>query len=185
MQVNIDLGKTQQYLMWVKDKLYLNSMAKSAANRCVKRGDVYRCNLGVGVGSEENKERPCVILQNNGANTRSPNTIIAPITHTTSSSPVVVPIQNQYDSHGKLLLDGNVLLGNVVCVSKARLGNLVTSLTNTEMQQVDKALAISIGILHHYEKLEKMYADNLVYTKKLKTKVDELTKSNAHDDFNP
>ena len=55
--MNIDLTKTQQYLEWLKNKLYLNAIAPSAKNRIIYRGQVYRCNLGIGVGSEECKER--------------------------------------------------------------------------------------------------------------------------------
>ena len=44
--MNIDLTKTQQYLEWLKNKLYLNAIAPSAKNRIVYRGQVYRCNLG-------------------------------------------------------------------------------------------------------------------------------------------
>lgn len=51
--MNIDLTKTQQYLEWLKNKLYLNAIAPSAKNRIIYRGHVYRCNLGIGVGSEE------------------------------------------------------------------------------------------------------------------------------------
>ncbi len=82
--MNIALTKTQQYLEWFKNKLYLNAIATSAKNRIVYRGQVYRCNLGVGIGSEECKERPCVVLQYNSANRTSPNTLVTPITHTTS-----------------------------------------------------------------------------------------------------
>ncbi len=60
--MNIDLTKIQQYLEWLKNKLYLNAIASSAKNRIVYRGQVYRCNLGIGIGSEECKERPCVVL---------------------------------------------------------------------------------------------------------------------------
>ena len=127
--MNIDLTKTQQYLEWFKNKLYLNAIAPAAKNRIIYRGQVYRCNLGIGVGSEECKERPCVILQYNSANRTSPNTVVAPITHTTSALPIVVPIAEKKDSSGKLILDGNVLLGNITCVSKARLGDYITDLT--------------------------------------------------------
>ena len=78
--MNIDLTKTQQYLEWLKNKLYLNAIATSAKNRIVYRGQVYRCNLGVGIGSEECKERPCVVLQYNSANRTSPNTLVTPLT---------------------------------------------------------------------------------------------------------
>lgn len=166
--MNIDLTKTQQYLEWFKNKLYLNAIAPSAKNRILYRGQVYRCNLGVGVGSEECKERPCVILQYNSANRTSPNTVVAPITHTTSALPIVVPIAEKKDSSGKLILDGNVLLGNITCVSKARLGDYIADLTADEMRAVDKAISISLDTNHYYQTLQNMYNDKLQYIEKLK-----------------
>lgn len=178
MAKQIDLSRTQQYLEWLKTKLYLNSNAQSAKNRIVKRGEVYNCSLGQGIGSEECKERPCVIIQNDTANTKSPNVIVAPITHTASKLDVVVPIANQCDATGKVILDGNVLLGNIVCVSKARLGSCVGSLSPEEMGEVDKAISISIDIKRHYDKLNNIHKDKLVYIDKLKSKVKVLEEEN-------
>lgn len=174
--INIDLSKTQQYLEWMKEKLYLNHRANNASKRIVTRGQVYRCNLGIGIGSEECKERPCVILQYDSANASSPNTIVAPITHTTSTLKTVIPIEDKLDSSGAVILDGNVLLGNIVCVSKARIGDYIADLTSDEMKKVDKAIAISLGINHHYQSLRNKYDDKLVYIEKFKTKREELEK---------
>lgn len=186
--MNIDLTKTQQYLEWFKNKLYLNAIAPAAKNRIIQRGQVYRCNLGIGVGSEECKERPCVILQYNSANRTSPNTVVAPITHTTSALPIVVPIAEKKDSSGKLILDGNVLLGNITCVSKARLGDYITDLTADEMRAVDKAIFISLDTNHYYQTLQNMYNDKLQYIEKLKSnrsslQADLATKQQYIDDF--
>jgi len=186
--MNIDLAKTQQYLEWLKNKLYLNATASSAKNRIVYRGQVYRCNFGVGVGSEECKERPCVILQYNSANKTSPNTLVAPITHTTSSLPIVVPIADKLDSSNNVILDGNVLLGNITCISKARLGNYITELTSEEMKAVDQAISLALDINHYYRTLENMYNDKLQYIEKLKTSRDALQtelseKQNCIDEF--
>lgn len=186
--MNIDLTKTQQYLEWFKNKLYLNAIAPSAKNRILYRGQVYRCNLGVGVGSEECKERPCVILQYNSANRTSPNTVVAPITHTTSALPIVVPISEKKDSSGKVILDGNVLLGNITCVSKARLGDYIADLTADEMRAVDKAISISLDTNHYYQTLQNMYNDKLQYIEKLKNnrsslQADLAAKQQYIDDF--
>lgn len=186
--MNIDLTKTQQYLEWFKNKLYLNAIAPSAKNRILYRGQVYRCNLGVGVGSEECKERPCVILQYNSANRTSPNTVVAPITHTTSALPIVVPISEKKDSFGKVILDGNVLLGNITCVSKARLGDYIADLTADEMRAVDKAISISLDTNHYYQTLQNMYNDKLQYIEKLKNnrsslQADLAAKQQYIDDF--
>ena len=167
--MNIDLTKTQHYLEWMKEKLYLDAIAPSAKHRIISRGQVYRCKFGIGIGSEECKERPCVILQYNAFNKTSPNTLVAPITHSTSTLPSVVPIADKTDSTGKVILDGNVLLGNITCVSKARLGNYITDLTADEMKSVDKAISLSLDINHYYQTLQNMYNDKVEYINKLKT----------------
>ncbi|MDD3416176.1 MAG: type II toxin-antitoxin system PemK/MazF family toxin [Lachnospiraceae bacterium] len=175
MAINIDLTKTQQYLDWMKEKLYLNSRASSARSRRVLRGQVYKCNLGMGVGSEECKERPCVILQYDSANSTSPNTIVAPITHSTSTISTVIPIADKKDASGITILDGNVLLGNIVCVSKARLGDYIVELAGDEMKKVDMAIATSLNLHHYYQTLSNEYNDKITYIEKLKGKRQELT----------
>lgn len=52
--------------------------------------------------------------------------------------PIVVPITAKTDVSGKLILDGNVLLGNIICVGKARLGDYITDFTSDKMRLVDK-----------------------------------------------
>lgn len=174
MSINLSLPKVQQHLEWLKSKLYLDTMASRARRRVVKRGEVYHCKFGIGVGSEENKERPCVILQGDAANTTSPNTIVAPITHSASTLPIVVPITDKINEDGDIILDGHVLLGNMVTVSKARLGDFITNLDSDEMEEVDKAAAISLDLKKHYDKLNNIHEDKLVYIDKLKLRREEL-----------
>lgn len=92
------------------------------------------------------------------------------------------------DSSGKLILDGNVLLGNITCVSKARLGDYITDLTADEMRAVDKAIFISLDTNHYYQTLQNMYNDKLQYIEKLKSnrsslQADLATKQQYIDDF--
>lgn len=176
MGTNIDLSETQSQLEWLKQKLYLNTLAASASQRFVKRGQVYRCNLGMGVGSEMQKDRPCVIVQNNIANHNSSNTIVVPITHGTASLPTIVPITPKYDSAGIMLLDGSANASNVSCVSKARLGNYVCDLTNSEMKSIDEAIAISFGIIHYYADVLNKYNRNVAYANTVKE-----SRNNAED----
>lgn len=168
--VLVDLNKMESYLEWTKNMMYLDTIADRAKRRVIKRGQVYKCKLGIGVGSEESKERPCVILQADSANAKSSNTIVAPITHTSSTLPIVVPIADKFDNYGKLILDGNVLLGNIVTVSKARLGDYICQLPKEEVLKIDKAIATSIDIKRHYDTLDRIHKDKLEYIEKLKQK---------------
>lgn len=174
--MNIDLSKTQQYLDWLKTKLYLNARSTNASKRVIKRGEVYWCELGQGIGSEESKRRPCVVLQADQANVKSPNTLVAPITHTSSNLPVVIPIKERKNSNGEILLDGHALIGNMVCVSKGRLGDYIVTLDTDELKEIDKAIAISTDIKRYYDKLEKMFKDKEDYISKLKKKISMLEK---------
>lgn len=172
--INIQLGETQAYLDWFKQKLYLNSKAPRAKFRMVKRGDVYWCDLGKGVGSEESEKRPCVILQHDAINRKSPNTFVAPITHASSELSYVIPIEDKFDQEGNLILDGHVLLGNMVSVSKGRLGDLITSLTPEEMKKVDESIAYVTNIYHYYETTKNILKDQEDHIERLKQKVAEL-----------
>lgn len=180
--MDIKLDKVQKYLDWLKMKIYLDikaSTAKKKSIRFVKRGQVYYCNFGVGVGSEQEKNnRPCVVVQNFEGNRNSPNTIVAPITHSNSTLDIVVPIETQYKADGSTLVEGHVLLGNIVTISKARLGDYITDLTSAEMKKVDKSIAISVDIYKHYTKLEDQLTDKLEYITSLKTQ-----RNKAQDDL--
>ena len=135
----------------MKDKLYLDIIASKAKSRIVKRGYVYECHFGRCIGSEQEKSRPCVVLQCADGNRNSPNTIVAPITHTGAKLDVVVPIQPQYDQNRCLILDGNVLLGNIITVSKSRLGSEITRLTSIEMKDIELAIIKSLELNHKFE----------------------------------
>ena len=139
--------------------------------RVIIRGSVYRCDFGINIGSEQEGLRPCVVLQNRSGNISSPNTIVAPITHSRSVQDVVVPIVAQTDVNGNIILDGYALLGNIVTVSKARLGEHVTDLSISEMEEIDRALAISVDLLWKYEKLERIINDKDEYITKLKERI--------------
>lgn len=53
--MNIDSLQIDKMLEWLKTKLKLDALSVNAKRRTVKRGQVYRCNFGCGVGSEMKK----------------------------------------------------------------------------------------------------------------------------------
>lgn len=141
---------------------------EQANKRYVKRGQVYNCYFGIGIGNEIQKLRPCIILQNNIGNAKSGNVIVAPITHTYKNIPSIKEINKQYNNDGIILLDGYVNVSNILCVSKARLENYITTLSNEEMKEIDIAIAISLNLMHYYAKLKNNLQDKLNYIEKIK-----------------
>lgn len=168
--MNIDLLKTQKYLDWLKRKLYLDRLSEKSKTRVVKRGQVYWCDFGIGIGSEMSKEspRPCVVLQQTVVNIKSPNTIVVPVTHDTGHLPCLVPIRTYYSDIGDLILDGQVNVSNIVCVSKSRLGDFITDLDNSEIKNIEIAIATQIGIYGKYKSLKDKIANKDEYIKRLK-----------------
>ncbi|MBU5477852.1 type II toxin-antitoxin system PemK/MazF family toxin [Eubacterium sp. MSJ-13] len=166
--MKIELVQAQKMLEWLKTKLYLDALSDKAKTRAVKRGQVYRCNFGCGIGSEMQKDRPAVIIQNNVGNNRSGNTIVIPITHDTSILPCVANITPQTDIDGNTILDGQANASNMMCISKARLGDYVCSLTNADMRLIDEAIAKTVGLMGYYADLTKKLNDKLEYITRIK-----------------
>ena len=166
--MKIELDQVQKMLDWLKTKLYMDAISTNAKTRLVKRGQVYRCNFGYGIGSEMQKERPAVIVQNDIGNNKSGNTIVVPITHGAGSQPYVADITPQTDAMGNVILDGRANVSNMMCVSKARLGDFVCTLSAEDMKSVDKAIAKSIDLMRYYSKLAKKLEDKESYIKCIK-----------------
>lgn len=164
----IDKENTQNDIMWLHKKIHLNSCVDKTKNRQVEKGEVYTCNFGVGVGSEMQKLRPCVILQNNDDNYNSPNTIVAPITHDTDELDCMFPVSVKYDQNGNTILDGKVNVSNLMCVSKARLGKKITKLTPSEMKEIEKRLIAQMDINCYINYLKKQIKKKDEFISKVK-----------------
>ncbi len=164
----ITVSKVQHILEWTKTQIYLDTSSEKAKFRVVRRGEVYKCNFGIGVGSEMQKERPCVIIQGDVGNINSSNVIVAPITHTEKPIPSMAHIEVQRDCNGITILDGQVNLSNIQTVSKARLGNYVTKLSKKDIENIDKAIYISLGLMKNIKKYEDKIDNLNKYIEKLK-----------------
>lgn len=152
MNMDVSLSKVQKYLDWFKRKLYLDKLAEKSKTRAVKRGQVYWCDFGIGVGSEMSKEsaRPCVILQKTAINRSSPNTIVVPITHDKGTLPCLIPIRDYFDNKGNKILDGQVNVSNITCISKGRLAGQICQLDDNEMREIDKQIMQQLDIYKQY-----------------------------------
>lgn len=150
--MSVELTNAQQFIFWMNTKSYLNSIATNAANRFVKRGQVYWCHFGLNIGSEMSKStpRPAVVVSNFKTNKNSANVIVVPVTHNKATLPYLVPITPVTDASGNAILDGQADTADIICVSKARLGDLITTLSAAQMKDIDKSVSISLDLIHYY-----------------------------------
>lgn len=105
--------------------------------RTYRIGEVYYMNFD-GHGNEQNGWRPGVIFQNNIGNVYSPNVIALPLTtslkKTDMPTHVVLPAQET-----GLPKDSMVLCENPECISKARVGEYITTIPDNYMEKIAEA----------------------------------------------
>ena len=181
--MQIELSKIQNLLDWIKTKIYLDATSTNSIKRVVRRGEVYKCNFGIGIGSEMQKERPAVIVQNNTRNSRSGNVIVVPISHTNKNISCIVPIETRKDECENIILDGYANVSNLMCVSKARLGSYITTITKEEMKNIDKQLFATLDLFDYYKKFERQLKDKEQYILKLKNQLTELKQITDTDSY--
>ena len=112
--------------------------------RSVRRGDVYLADLDPAIGCEQGGIRPVLVLQNDIGNLYSPTTIVAAVTakQTKKALPVHMPI-----SAYMLRTDSTLLLEQIRTIDKCRLKGYLGSISSQQMQSIDHALKLSIGLI--------------------------------------
>lgn len=109
------------------------------------RGDMYYADLGIGVGSEQRGYRPVLIIQNNVGNKHSPTVIIAAITSRVGVK-AKLPTHYFINTEGGLEAPSIVLLEQIRTIDKKRLDSYIGHLSDAHINDINKALAVSIGI---------------------------------------
>ena len=109
-----------------------------------RRGDIWTVDLEPVVGSEQGKARPALIIQNDIGNLYSPVLIVAALT---SGEDAQGDVQVQVRApEGGLHHNSIVLLNQIRTVDKRRLRRYWGRLSAQTMQQVDRAIEISLGL---------------------------------------
>ncbi len=112
----------------------------------VKRGDVYFADLSPVVGSEQGGVRPVLILQNDIGNRFSPTVIVAAITAQIQKAKLPTHVEINAEKYG-FERNSVILLEQIRTIDKQRLTDKITQLDEPMMQQVNKSLQISLGLI--------------------------------------
>lgn len=114
--------------------------------KSVKRGEIYMSTLPEGTGSEQKGTRPVLVIQNDIGNKYSPTVIVLVITSK-------VGIKAKLPTHVFLSaeecgldLDSLVLAEQVKTIDKSRLIERKTTLNEKDMDRVNAALQVSVGL---------------------------------------
>ena len=111
----------------------------------MKRGDIYMAVLDPVVGSEQGGRRPVVMIQNDLGNLHAPTVIAVPLTGQSGKPPLPTHVHIP-SGEGGLWRNSTALCEQVRTLEKSRLGRRIGTLDGGRMQQIDRALRISMDI---------------------------------------
>lgn len=112
----------------------------SGAQKRVKRGDIYYVIGGAAVGSEQEADRPAIVVSNDTGNRYAP---IVEVVYLTTRKKVSLPTRVFIGSAERPSV---ALCEQIVTVSKNRLVRRINRVTPEEMRRIDAALTKSLGI---------------------------------------
>jgi len=110
------------------------------------RGQIVEVDLDPVVGHEQDRLRPCVVVQNDVSNRFASTTIVVPLTdvrNIAQRSPVYVLAPK---GDGGLKKDSLVLCDQIRTVDQQRFGRFFGVLSPETMSKIDSALLISMGL---------------------------------------
>ncbi len=110
----------------------------------IKRGEIYYADLSPVVGSEQGGIRPVLVIQNNIGNKHSPTIIAAAITSQLDKAKLPTHILLPKEI-GNLPKDSVILLEQIRTLDKRRLKEIIGTMPEKLMQQVNQAILISLG----------------------------------------
>lgn len=111
-----------------------------------KRGEIYLVSFDPTVGTEIQKTRPALVLQNNVSNEYSPITIVAAISSKFNETlyPTEVLIQ---PPEGGMTVNSVLLLNQIRSIDKQRLVRKLGELTFASMERVNESIQVSLGLI--------------------------------------
>lgn len=112
----------------------------------MNRGEVYNARLNPTEGSEQAGNRPVIVVSRDAINRNSAVIVVVPVTKATNVTrdyPNNVVIAKGF---GGFTVDSVALTGQVRAISKTRLLHFLGQLPGDVMQEVDRALRITLDL---------------------------------------
>ena len=127
-------------------ELHQVSKAESEKETMIRRGDIYYADLSPVVGSEQGGVRPVLVIQNNVGNKHSPTIICAAITSNMNKAKLPTHIEISTKDY-KIVRNSVILLEQIRTIDKQRLKEYVCHIDGTTMQEVDRAIRVSLELV--------------------------------------
>lgn len=112
-------------------------------------GEIYMMRFG-GSANEQTGWRPGLVFQNNVGNAHSPNIIALPLTSVIKKAKQPTHVVVKANNTG-LKMDSMVLCENPERMSKERLGDYITTLSDEYMKEVAEASILSSSVISYLD----------------------------------
>ena len=110
-----------------------------------QRGELYWANLDPAIGSEIAKTRPALIISNDVGNQYADRVIVAPIS--SGSLGKIYPFEvHLKPGEGGLSKESKILLDQIRTLDKSRLGQPIGALSTERIEDVNRAIRISLAV---------------------------------------
>ena len=118
-------------------------------NWIYRRGDIYLVDLGTNIGSEQGGRRPVLLLQNDVGNHYAPTLIVAPVSsrYWKKSNQ---PTHSLIEGIRNLSSPSVVLAEQLITIDKVRVLKYLGKVPEEQMQGIDKAVMVSLGLEQPY-----------------------------------
>ncbi|MCI8332981.1 MAG: type II toxin-antitoxin system PemK/MazF family toxin [Lachnospiraceae bacterium] len=111
----------------------------------IRRGDIYYADLRPVVGSEQGGVRPVLVIQNDTGNRHSPTVIVAAITSKMNKAKLPTHVELSAKTC-QIVKDSVILLEQLRTIDKQRLKDKVCHLDEGVLEQVNRALRVSLEL---------------------------------------
>lgn len=140
-----DKEKLIQLDAWSYRALELTIMERNVKQVPI-RGDIWSLDLGINVGDEMDKIRPCIIVSYNTFNDKSNLCTIIPITHADCSHRTQFEVDEKCLEFAESSITGTAKAEQITTKSKARLGRKIGRLNEKGIEMLNFALLNHLGM---------------------------------------
>lgn len=141
-----DKFKLMQLDSWAYKAFELTILERIEYRQAPLRGEIWSMDLGINVGDEMDKVRPCIIVSYDSFNEKAKLCTVVPITHSDCTHQTQFTVDENIIDYSESIINGTAKAEQIVTKSKARLGRKIGKLNEKGLALLNKAILVHLGL---------------------------------------